>query len=256
MAEQLGFVREASKACRSRRWWRRLRGVRILTALEAGEEVVPRLAHDPHPLVRAEVVAWLSTRPSPERLGDLLGMLADPAAVARFGVQDALLNLGASAVGPLARYLREMEDPDCLVAALEVARGLAAAEFLEPGLALAGAPQAEVRAEAARLLGALGGEPGAQRLLELLADPEATVRAAAAESLGRLSERSLAPQLARLLSDPSWQVRKRAGLALRCLGSPGKVLLRKWSLEAESPAGVMARHVLGLPEVVAKEVRP
>ncbi|HEX5724180.1 MAG TPA: hypothetical protein VFX98_01870, partial [Longimicrobiaceae bacterium] len=63
LAREIGLVQAAERLCADRRWWKRLRGVRLLTALGGGEAVVPALFRDPHPAVRAEAVEWAGDHP-------------------------------------------------------------------------------------------------------------------------------------------------------------------------------------------------
>jgi hypothetical protein len=55
------------------------------------------------------------------------------------------------------------------------------------------------------------------------------------------------PAVARLLRDRAWEVRRASGLALRRLGSPGQLLLRRALTDADPFAADMARQVLDLP---------
>jgi HEAT repeat protein len=109
-------------------------------------------------------------------------------------------------------------------------------------------PIASARALAAELLGALGGAESAARLEALLHDENAAARAAAATAVATLAHWRAAPALAALLRDPAWDVRRAAGLALRALGAPGAILLRRAKDDADPFASDMARQVLDLPD--------
>ena len=74
------------------------------------------------------------------------------------------------------------------------------------------------------------------------------VRAAAAQALGKLRHWPAAAALAALLRDRAWEVRRAAGFALRALGAPGLLFLRRSLQDTDRYAADMARHVLGLPD--------
>ncbi len=74
------------------------------------------------------------------------------------------------------------------------------------------------RAFAAEVMGGIGGEEEAARLVEKLGDVEADVRARAAASLGRMRHRPARPGLLRALDDPAWEVRAQAVRALGAIG--------------------------------------
>jgi HEAT repeat protein len=74
------------------------------------------------------------------------------------------------------------------------------------------------RAFAAEVLGGVGGEEEAARLVEALQDGEKDVRARAADSLGRMRSRRARPALLSALEDPAWEVRAQAVKALGRIG--------------------------------------
>jgi HEAT repeat protein len=108
-----------------------------------------------------------------------------------------------------------------------------------------------IRVAAARLLGAIADAPAAARLIEMLRDSESRVRAAAAQSLGRMQHWQAASLLAERLRDKTWRVRREAGLALRAIGAPGALFLRKAIKGDDRFAADMAQQVLDLPEAAA-----
>ncbi|MDX6645819.1 MAG: hypothetical protein QOK40_1546, partial [Miltoncostaeaceae bacterium] len=137
LAREVGLLDAAEALCRSRRWWRRLRGVRLLTMLGGGESVVPPLLRDPEPAVRAQAAEWAADHPLPQVTEALLALLGDPTSLCRAAVQDSLLRMGARAAEPLARYLESASGIGC-EGALEVAAGSPDTRFLRPALTLAG----------------------------------------------------------------------------------------------------------------------
>jgi HEAT repeat protein len=251
LARRVGLTERAEGLCRSRHWWKRLRGVRLLAAIGGGQETVPSLFRDPHPAVRAEAVEWAAEHATPGIVTGLVQLLAEPRDASRFALLDSLLRIGAPAVAPLVGYLAT-HDGECAAPALEVAAGLPDSRFAAPALRLCRDQVPAVRALAAALLGAIGGEEAVEVLMELLGDEDAGVRASAAEALGKLGHWPAAPSVARLLRDPAWRVRREAGLALRALGSPGQLLLRRSLADEDRFAAEMSRQILDLPEATVE----
>jgi HEAT repeat protein len=95
-----------------------------------------------------------------------------------------------------------------------------------------------------------------QELLDLLTDPVPEVRATAAHALGKLGHWPAVSHLAPLLRDRAWIVRREAGLALRALGAPGLLYLRRYLTDADHFAADMAQQVLDLPSTVGLETSP
>ncbi len=250
VARQVGLVDRARKLCVSRRWTRRLRGARILSRLDVVDPLVEQLLSDPHPAVRAQAAEWAAAHPSVTVISAMLALLADPATQARFAVQDALLRMGGIVAGPLAMFL-ESHAGRAAEAGLRVAESLAEPSFGPPGLRLSRADDVGVRIAAAKLLGAVGDAAAAERLMELLDDADSSVRAAAAQSLGRMQHWQAAALLAYHLRDSAWRVRRAAGLALRSIGAPGVLFLRRTLKEDDAFAADMAQQVLDLPAAAA-----
>lgn len=253
IAEDLGILAYAAKRCRSRLWWRRLQGARLFTLLGSGHACVPALLDDPTPEVRAEAVRWAVEHHDDAIVERLLLMLDADEPPTRFAVKDALIRVGRSVTRHLARHLANPAGPSS-APALEVAVAVADSTLLPAGLRLCqdGAPR--VRALAARLVGAVGGDPAMNTLMDLLRDDAAEVRAAAARTLGKAGHWPAAAPLSRLLGDSSWDVRRQAGMALRSLGSPGTLFLRR-ALSSEDPfAADAARQMLDLPESATRRL--
>jgi HEAT repeat protein len=252
LVDDWGLVTRAERWCRSRRWWRRLHGARLLALVGRGEHVVPRLFDDPHPDVRAQAAAWAADWPLPHVIDRLIDMLGDPRNVCRFTVKDSLLRVRGAAVEPLAQRITCMTGL-ALREALVVAAHIADTRLLPAALDLAGHDDADVRSAAAAVLGAIGGSEGIERLGALLADRDAGVRASAARGLGHLGHWPAAAPLAGLLGDAAWDVRRAAALALRELGAPGALLLRRALSHEDRFVRDMARQTLDVPAVVEIE---
>jgi HEAT repeat protein len=132
-----------------------------------------------------------------------------------------------------------------------VAESVAEPRFLTSALRLSQDDKIGVRSAAAKLLGAIAGAEAAARLVEMLADSDSHVRAAAASGLGRMHYWQAGSQLAERLRDERWRVRREAGLALRAIGAPGTLFLRRALKSDDRFAADMAQQVLDLPEAAA-----
>ena len=158
------------------------------------------------------------------------------------------IRLGGRSIDGLVATLDTVEGK-AAIPALEVVAWVNDSRVLPSALRLTTDADAETRSLAAAVLGAVGGAVALERLAELLKDPDADVRAEAARGLGRLGEWPVGPALALRLGDRSWRVRREAGIALRSIGAPGLLLLRR-ALGADDPFAVdMARQALDLREL-------
>jgi hypothetical protein len=246
LAASTGLTAAAERWCRSRWWWRRLRGVRLLTVIGGGAGIVPDLLDDPNPFVGAQAAEWAAAHPTPDVIRRLLDALSGGGRLFRFSAQDALGRIGPQAIQPITAYL-DTHRGMTVEPVLEVAVGLVDARLLPAGLRFAGDESARVRVLAAALLGALGGDQAVGALLRMLEDESAGVRAASIRALGHLGEWQAAPRIALLLRDPTWQVRKEAGFTLRRFGAPGMLYLRRALADMDPFAVDMAQQMLDLP---------
>jgi len=250
---RLGLVGRAEARSTSRLWWRRLHAVRLLSLIGGSERSLITLLADRHPAVRAAAAEWAASAPTPEVLASVLPLLGDRTGLCRFTAQDSLLRIGGGAADSLARYLEHAGSPEA-AAALEVAVGIADPRLMPAAITFSDDPDPRARRQAARLLGALGGPGAVEALVELTVDRDGAVRAAAARGLAVLERREAAPRLAGMLRDGSWDVRREAGLALRALGAPGRLYLRRALGDHDRFAADMARQVMDLPESVGRAV--
>jgi hypothetical protein len=246
VAREVSLLDRARKLCGSRRWTRRLRGARLLARMDVADPIVEKLLADPHPAVRAQAAEWAAAHPSPTVISAMLAMLADPATQARFAVQDALLRMGSIIAEPLAAFL-ETHSGLPAESGLRVAEAVAEARFLPAALRLSASEDTGVRIAATNLLGAIGSAASAERLTERLTDSDSRVRAAAANGLGRMQHWQAASQLADSLRDSAWRVRRDAALALRAIGAPGTLFLRRALKGDDAFAADMAQQILDLP---------
>ncbi|HYT10628.1 MAG TPA: HEAT repeat domain-containing protein [Mycobacteriales bacterium] len=254
VAAETGAVREARRSCRSRLWWRRLHGLRLLARIGTADDLVARLLDDPHEAVRAAAADAAGPAPATEVVRRLLAMLDDPRPGCRFCAQTGLLRAGTAAGDAIEAYLADPDAPR-LADVLEIAAAAPQRRFVLPALAAATHPDVAVRACGAGLCTAVGGGEAAAALVGLLDDPAPEVRAAAAHGLGRLGEWRSAGALAELLGDRSWDVRYAAGTALRRLRGPGRLFLRRALGHADPFAADMARRMLDLPDGTVEAAR-
>lgn len=246
LADTAGLIAGARADCASRRWHRRLRGLRTLTILGTGVELAGLHLRDPDSRVRGEAARLVGVTADPDQVVVLTDLLHDPAAGCRFASADVLARLGSSAVPAVVQYLGRPE-PHNLALALQVAAAIADPRFLRPVRALARHGDPEVRRSVATVCAAVGGAEAAATLVAHLDDPSPAVRAEAVAGLGRLQHWAEAPAVAARLRDPSFDVRRAAGLALWRLGGPGHVYLRREQRGDDRFAADMARQVLELP---------
>jgi HEAT repeat protein len=159
--------------------------------------------------------------------------------------------MGPAVVGTIAGRLDEHAGAERTNAAtvrlLQVAAGIRDPVFIQPALRLSRGEDPVVRARAVALLGLVGGEAAVARAQEMLHDGDPRARAAATRALGNLAYWPAAPDLGKRLRDPSWEVRRQAGLALRAMGAPGQLVLRRATGDVDRFAADMARMTLALP---------
>ena len=105
IAVELGLSARAEARCHSRLWWRQLRGARLVTLVGTGEEVMPTLLRDRHPVIRAQAAEWAAEHPSPALAAELVAMLGDSSGLCRFAAQDSLMRMGDVVAEPLVEYL-------------------------------------------------------------------------------------------------------------------------------------------------------
>ena len=251
LARSLGLVTQALRECTSRRWPRRLRGARFLAQLGEPDALVLSLLRDRHSAVRAQAAEWAGTDPTPEVVTAMLELLADPATLSRFAVQDALLRMGEAMMVPLAEYLVVREGPAAL-AGLRVAAATGDGRFHAIALHYSHdtAPDGDAAASSAELLAAIGGAEAASRLLAMTAFDSERAQIAAIRALGRMRHWPAASRLAAMLEHPRWKVRHASALALRTIGAPGLLLLRRARAGESIAAAEIARLVLDLPDAV------
>lgn len=237
------LTERSARWCASARWPRRLKGVRLLVILGAGQATVPRLLDDPRPEVRNAAAAWAANHPSPQVITKLVGMLNDEALACRLTAQSTLIRMGRHPVPAIISHLAQAV-PAALATVLLVASRVHDSALAGPALAHRKHSDPAVRAAVAQVVASGGGTVGVEGLEGFLADPAAAVRATAAAGLGTLGHWPSSPLLADRLGDSAWEVRRAAGLALDRLGSPGQLYLQRALHSTDRFARDMAQQVL------------
>lgn len=244
--------RRARRDLRSRRWPRRLRGVRLLQVV-TDDPPAPERLRDPHPEVRAAAVAWagrnLADRDPPrtwtaQEPGDVVAALGDAlldgSALVRLAAKHAVATAEPALTEPVVRALERARDhrahPLQPLAPLAAAAATSVpAARLEPFLY---AEHPRVRAAALEAM--VASDPS--RTVALCAagvEDAEPVRAAVARVTGR--DLDSVHHLVELATDRSWVVRQAARLALHELDAVGRVLARRVQLSAV-PAGTEVRR--------------
>jgi hypothetical protein len=239
LAEALGTSGRIGLDLADRRWWRRLAAVRRMSVLGLDEPNAEHLAVDPAPQVRAAVAEWLGTtgsRPRAEATAlTLVGLLADPDYRVRRSAGEALWRLGSAALPGLRRALGA-DDEDLRAAAARVigaVGGVPASELLadlpDPG---------DTRARA-RILGVIGSSPAPRdrRLISLcIEDPDPEVRRAAVLAAGRAGMVELAGPIASRVQAAAGACREAAMRSLDHMGPVGELLVRHSTRNGRSGA--------------------
>lgn len=238
--EALGSVREAIRALRSRRRWKRADAAENLGLMRSREAVEPLVAlmNDPEPEVRIRAARALGIIRGSTSIRPLVRALADPSRWSAIRVAEILISVGAEAADELLAAFESLPR-HARLSALDVLgriRSLRAVGLMKRCL---DDPDADIRARAAHGLGLVGDSGAAGDLIKALADPEWPVRAMAAKGLGRIGNPAAIPHLCQAMKDRQWWVRANSGEALRVLGAAGREALVDM-LHSEDP---FARHM-------------
>lgn len=207
-------------------------GNRLILAMDQGEvslrretvdrvEVVRIRSKPPPPppaapRVRPQESPGEASAPLRERIDRILEMSRAASEDRRYELARELAVLGPSAVPHLVRRYESLDGPtQALVAgALIEARATLAPASLEP---LVRSGKSGMRADGARMLGALGNPAATELLARLLRDLHPSVRAAAVQGLVSVGTREAFRILAPLCSDPDREVRLQSLRSLPAL---------------------------------------
>lgn len=229
-----------------------LRRIELLGTLtpdfqKAFPHAVDRLAEGtPHDWTEHLLQATSSRNPAPVRRTDLEPLAARALRGANgfsemYDVRGSVIRRRLRSALPEAVRLLGDSNDDRRRIGVELLQGLWARDRSDEIAALLDAPEAGVRASAARLLGTFRARDQAPALAKRLGDPDPGVRLAAAEALSLMDVPEAIPCLIELLDVAA--VRHRAGLAL---GSAGRkeaipVLLEALKESVEPAAGLLAK---------------
>ncbi|MTV27023.1 hypothetical protein FTX61_16605 [Nitriliruptoraceae bacterium ZYF776] len=252
VADHVGVHDRARAQLRSRRWWRRLRAVRVLRMTSAQAPVL-ELFDDEEPEIRAAAALWVgsllesgealpaaggrwaaTSSPATEAADRLADGLLDPAALVRLATKHAVGRGGAVPVDAVERALtRCLADPDrpSLLPVAPLAAAAALGTAVDPQLVtpFLDDHDARVRAAAVRADAAVQPERVAELCDRFVVDDQ-VVREAVAAVAGR--DLASAHHLVGLSADDAWQVRQIARRSLGRLGPVGRALLRRVQREA------------------------
>lgn len=231
LARDLGLVERYLDDLSSRSRWTRARAAERLGYFGGEEEAAPiaRLLSDEDETVRAVAARSLARIGSEEAVEALVRTLDDPSEMTRLRVAENLDRVGRTAVQPLVALLDEALEPERQdsshgpVLALRVLGSLRAPEA-RPALrrAVQEGVTPDIRAQAARALGAVSDPEDVPLLLEAAEDEAWPVRVQAANALGMVGEAYTIPKLEGMILDREWWVRSATAAALANMGRAGE----------------------------------
>lgn len=240
-ADVLGLAARWRRDLRHARWWKRAEAAHVLGLVHERDAVgsLIHLLDDPYEDVRAAAVEALGAIGDGAAIGELLTRLEQQSRHQRVRVVQALRGFGSAAVAPALTHARR--DPASRAALVDLLGALEAAAALPDLTAWLADASPDVRAAAARAIGAIGVDDRAYyHLLRALSDGVAEVRAEAAWALGRSGRQDGAPHLAARLGD-DWIVAAQSARALRDLGVSGRRALEAAAADGRSE---LARQML------------
>lgn len=249
------FAHTVGRNTRSRFWWRRLVGARMLAVLGSDEDLptVRALVTDRHPAVKVAAITILRRVHAPDLMALVLDEAIAAPAVVRHYFFDTLLAVGPALAPTLSERLHDPRSENEIPALVRMAGEVGGPELLDTILPYTHHADLDVRAATARALGAYPHPRSREALVALLGDAEWQVRTRAATALGAIRALEARSALAAVLNDPNWWVRLRAAVALRQLGPAGVGLLRTAQHGGDRFAAEMARYTLGLTEAAVAD---
>lgn len=213
-----------------------------------------RELNDTDPARRREVVQLLSSYPSSEVRGSLLGALEDPDAGVRAQAADAVGRVRLHEAVPRLLDWLDDTDPDMRAAAARALGQIAEERAVTSLVRLLGDTHANVRRAAVAALAAIGGDEVVVPLLGRLDDVDSRVQVDAATMLGHLGDPRAAVPLVGRARDDAPEVRTAVYSALGDLGDMRAVPALVQGLRDEAPeprlAAIAALGRLGSPDAV------
>jgi hypothetical protein len=245
--ERPTWARLVRSNAQSARWWKRLECARFLAAAGTKGDVarVRRLLADSRPAVHVAAVAALDRIPDPGLAAAALQRVPNLGPTVQAYYATAMKAVRPFVVGKVAELMRTTTGRT-LHGLVEFARRLKDPALWEPLHALFDHHDAEMRAQAARALGAAPRADSPAKLEKLATDPAWPVRAQAVRALGVIAAPMGLLAVRRAMRDPEWWVRLRAGLALTQFGGRGRDALLEEEIGPHAGARDVARLVLGL----------
>lgn len=248
------WARVVRSNVQSARWWKRLECARFLSAgaTSGDADRIRRLLADPHPAVHVAVVGALERVPDPGLAMAALERVPELGPTVQAYYATAFKAVRPFVAARVAELLRTTSGPT-LHGLAEFARRLKDQALWEPLRALAEHTDPEIRAQAARALGAMPHPEATAKLERLAADAAWPVRAHAVRGLGLTADPMTFPTVRKALRDPEWWVRLRAGLALTRFGANGRNALLAEEIGPNPGARDVAQLVLGLSPAALAE---
>jgi len=203
---------------------------------KASVDKLINLLDEENPEVASVALRALSKIGTPTALRAVLEQI--PVLYARFlvtrkSIEQALLNLGPSAVPEMVRVGERYGDPIAKAFVLEVLGDLKSVEALPLALRCLEHPTPEVRSKALKVIAAVGGGLSSdekEKVQSMLKDPVWFVRLKAAQAIGALRYCTDPALLEERLVDEKWQVRNAAAIAVVMAASnPAEVFLETLS---------------------------
>jgi len=245
-----GTVERTLGRSRRRRPLQRVRAAEMLATLGTGTAArLYELVDDPDPEVRSAAVRALGRIGDPSVVPALLSALQPPRSVPRRIVAQALLRIGAAATPELIGALGAPE-VDVAAAAADVLGVLCVAEAAPKLVEVAaGGRDPRLQRAAVAALGRIGAPTAlevAVRAVEPGNPPD--LRAAGAQALGRLGHPRAIPLLMEAAGDPVDEIADRAVQALVDLGPAGREALRTLADDPARPGSAAGAAALAYVE--------
>lgn len=250
------WVQKILGHARSRLWWRRFDGARLLSVVGREEDagLIAVLLDDSSPAVRLvamDAAARLKARPLLHQELDTLHLRQDAVQAYQHAALARQPQIVAEAL--IDRLTPEAPTP-ALNSWIDTAGALASPAALDRVRELAAHPAPEVRLHVARALRRHAEPETPPVLVKLLADPDWRVRAQASRALGALRCGIATRQLAQAVRDRSWWVRYRSALALAQIGGPARDALHGLMTCDDPMARDMSTLVFGLSSAAVVEM--
>lgn len=235
-------------------WWRHLRALSLFRWVGTDDdeslfrEILTR--KEASAAVTASALVVIRHRTPGDLMNVMLDMVREQSVARDRLLRDTLLAYGSDLVRPVIERLRSTDSSREIKFLLSVVQDLPRPSLRPLVLEHADDERLEVRVEAVRALRFFPGNGETRSALVAAADdPEWPVRTQAARGLGAVGGEEALRVLVRMLEDESWWVRLRAGLALAGRGEDGARALRRVAgEEADAFARDMARYVLRVTE--------